>query len=307
MRKILLIVFLACFTLSCSSDSRRTPAKGVAGTEPLPEKFAAGDLKIGDYFYTDGTWSDGGLREIAPDGTKTLISPKPLPDSGKVVAGIVFQTDQDRIGKEDKHLLRQMGLDSIHALVLAVRNVQGGTPYQWGIARDEPGLDNLRLKRDCYLDINGLTNSRYLWEGTGRSPRDYRGMAFARGFSLYDTSKVVTLNSGWFVPSVGQWWDILQNLGDVKALAETEEQYSRNAGAFFWPDQGRVADAMNRWFAGIPAGYCDVFARQDVYWTSSEYNSTFARYIGFINGYGGVYMDFGHKACRYKMRCILAF
>ena len=35
----------------------------------VKQRFTADELKIGDYFYSDGTWSDGGLRKIYADGS----------------------------------------------------------------------------------------------------------------------------------------------------------------------------------------------------------------------------------------------
>lgn len=46
------------------------------------------DVKPGDYFYSDGTWSDGGLRKINLDGNYEFEDIGPL--SGKTCMGIVF-------------------------------------------------------------------------------------------------------------------------------------------------------------------------------------------------------------------------
>ena len=50
--------------------------------------YTASDLKPGDYFYTDGTWSDGGLRVFYSDGT--TFSEDVSPIYGKEVVGIAF-------------------------------------------------------------------------------------------------------------------------------------------------------------------------------------------------------------------------
>ncbi|MEG1729807.1 MAG: fimbrillin family protein [Bacteroidaceae bacterium] len=56
--------------------------------------YTASDLKIGDYYYSDGTWSDGGVRILYDDGTVwgVDVNPKQSGTNGqkRTVAGIVF-------------------------------------------------------------------------------------------------------------------------------------------------------------------------------------------------------------------------
>ena len=86
----------------------------------VKQRFTADELKIGDYFYSDGTWSDGGLRKIYADGSMHIDYYKPVPLRGKTVVGIVFQTDKSRIGKKEKEKLG--GENKAHGLVMAVKN-----------------------------------------------------------------------------------------------------------------------------------------------------------------------------------------
>lgn len=55
--------------------------------------FAASDLKAGDYFYSDGTWSDGGYRKY-PDGTNATLPIMPVltdaSGNARTVSGIVL-------------------------------------------------------------------------------------------------------------------------------------------------------------------------------------------------------------------------
>ena len=63
------------------------------GSEDVPamkvvEKYTAEQVKIGDYVYTDGSFSDGGLRYRMEDGELSYASVNPV--EGKTCAGIVF-------------------------------------------------------------------------------------------------------------------------------------------------------------------------------------------------------------------------
>lgn len=92
------------YTITVTKNGLTVTASGAAewtgtGTETEVEGkipvtgFAASDLKVGDYFYSDGTWSDGGYRKY-PDGTNATLPIMPvLTDaSGKArtVSGIVL-------------------------------------------------------------------------------------------------------------------------------------------------------------------------------------------------------------------------
>lgn len=83
--------------------------RGERYLQKVKQSFTADELKIGDYFYSDGTWSDGGLRKRYDDGSVAIAEPKPAPvmvnpatGAGRAVVGIVFQTDKSRIGPKEK-------------------------------------------------------------------------------------------------------------------------------------------------------------------------------------------------------------
>ena len=56
--------------------------------------YEADVLKLGDYYYSDGTWSDGGLRKLYADGSMEWAEAIPQPESDKTVIGIVFHAGQ---------------------------------------------------------------------------------------------------------------------------------------------------------------------------------------------------------------------
>jgi hypothetical protein len=66
-----------------------------ADNENSGKSYTASDLKPGDYIYDNGMTSDGGLRGINDDGTIEWAEPKPQPESGKTVVGVVFWTPSE--------------------------------------------------------------------------------------------------------------------------------------------------------------------------------------------------------------------
>ncbi len=62
-------------------------------------KYTAEQLKIGDYVYTDGTFSDGGLRYLLSDGTFGTAPVAPV--TGKTPVGIVFHLRNSSSPEDD--------------------------------------------------------------------------------------------------------------------------------------------------------------------------------------------------------------
>lgn len=92
------------YTITVGKDGLTVTASGAAGwtgtekdpvTGKVPETgFAASDLKAGDYFYSDGTWSDGGYRKYPDNTTATLpvmpVLTNPATNQSRTVSGIVL-------------------------------------------------------------------------------------------------------------------------------------------------------------------------------------------------------------------------
>ena len=223
--------------------------------------FKADELKIGDYFYSDGTWSDGGLRKRYEDGSMGTADPKPAPEEGKTVVGIVFQTDPSRIGAKEKE---KLGAGNVHGLVMSVKNA--ATKHGWGPGEDE-GLKKCKTKADSYNDISGYGNCERIRSNRGNFD-NYPAFKAADDYNT--TSPVPATTTGWYLPASGQWWDILQNLGGCPAFAKQDEQTSSQDGYFDWYDQGNMLAALNAWMVHIADGNKDTFHDADHFWSSSE-------------------------------------
>ena len=223
--------------------------------------FKADELKIGDYFYSDGTWSDGGLRKRYEDGSMGIADPKPAPEEGKTVVGIVFQTNPSRIGAKEKE---KLGAGNVHGLVMSVKNA--ATKHGWGPGEDE-GLKKCKTKADSYNDISGYGNCERIRSNRGNFD-NYPAFKAADDYNT--TSPVPATTTGWYLPASGQWWDILQNLGGCPAFAKQDEQTSSQDGYFDWYDQGNMLAALNAWMVHTADGNKDTFHDADHFWSSSE-------------------------------------
>lgn len=267
----------------------------------VKQRFTADELKIGDYFYSDGTWSDGGLRKIFADGSMHIDYYKPVPLRGKTVVGIVFQTDKSRIGKKEKEKLG--GEDKAHGLVMAVKNANAAEKVIW--SNESRYLDLLNdcvSKSNNYSDISGYGNCESIRSLEGNFDK-YPALQAVDGYNT--TCPVPTTTTGWYLPSSGQWWDILQNLGGCPALADGYQQTSSDINEFFWSNQGNVPDALNKWMWGIDGW--DKFSYYHQFWSSSKFKGNTMRYW-VANSYDGwISCRWGNVNFQLYVRPVLAF
>ena len=277
-------------------------------SKKVKQSFTADELKIGDYFYSDGTWSDGGLRKIYTDGSMKIASPKPAPEEGKTVVGIVFQTDKSRIGAKEKEKLG--GEDKAHGLVMALKNT--ATDIQW--SHEENNLEDVKdcwSKSEIYSDISGLHNYTKILDHANSIGGIEAYPAFEAVEKWNDMYSINEYRpprntTGWFIPSSGQWWDILQNLGGCPAMADKGQQTSSDSGDFSWLGQGDVPAALNAWMNKIAADSKNDFTTGDRFWSSSELNQFRARNW---NVYSSDYVrcGFDYKEWSNAVRPVLAF
>lgn len=242
-------------------------------TSKQVQLFKADELKIGDYFYSDGTWSDGGLRKRYDDGNVVIADPKPAPvltnpttGASRTVVGIVFQTDKSRIGAKEKEKLG--GEDKVHGLVMCVKNAATNQKWStaWNISEFPKKCATIA---DSYNDISGYGNCERIRSSHG-SFDNYPAFKDADGYNT--TCPVPTTTTGWYLPSVGQLWDIFQNLGCVTALADKDQQTS-SLNQNSWSSQSKISAAINRWMTYIADENKNVFGNQNFILSSSEFNS----------------------------------
>ena len=265
----------------------------------VKQSFTADELKIGDYFYSDGTWSDGGLRKLYADGSMVIAAEKPVPVSGKTVVGIVFQTDKSRIGAKEKEKLG--GEDKAHGLVMALKNAT--TDQRWGPFGQDEGLTKCVTKADDYNDISGYGNCEHIRTNRGNFD-NYP--AFKAAYDYNTTCPVSATTTGWYLPASGQWWNILQNLGGCPVFAKQDEQTSSQSGDFTWTGQGDVPAALNAWMEKIATDSKDNFRNGDWLWSSSEYSDNRAR-LWYVSSRGTVCSDWTSKSSDVDVRPVLAF
>ena len=247
-------------------------------------------LQIGDFYCTKDNGTSG---YVIPQEVDAAIV------QAATVVGIVFQTDKKRIGAKEKEKLG--GEDKVHGLVMAVKNA--ATSQEWGPYGTDEGLTKCESKVDNYNDISGYGNCEHI-----RSNRNGFDSypAFEAADDYNTTCKVPETTTGWYLPSSGQWWDILQNLGGCPALADKGQQTSLDDGRFIWSYQGDVPAALNAWMEKIAADSKNDFSSDSSFWSSSESSDYRARFWD-MDSDGYMFCNSNDKSYDYYVCPVLAF
>lgn len=243
--------------------------------EGLAINYTAADLgKIGDYVYlttaNEIVFSDGGLRKAALSGQLTwdegLASIKPVDGLGTCI-GIVFT---NRVSETDKgHGWTGYAVGLKPATTTKARAWCTGT-YA---TADNPNIPNVSTIREMGNDMDGYShclavegNSDYYQEVKQYSP------------ALPDAT------SGWYVPSIGQLFDIFHNLGKFYNLRTSHQDVNLNggtSGSGILQDFSGNSNNVNTF--STKAGGSNLFLTADNIATSSEINEIYCPYINISN------------------------
>ena len=290
----------------------------------LVAEYAAGDLKPGDYLYSDGTTSDGGLRARYSNGIMRWEAAKPNPLTGKTVSGIVFwtpsETDLTDTGRktparltDDKIMAADFSVCT-RGLAVALKNVSNvswqGSFMNYAcesVTETFQKTDNFTLDRkedfypiasgtgetDGINYIRGYQNTKVLLAYNGyKTDENYR-VNPVYSISSFETNNPAPKGStGWFLPSAKEWHILccgdVDNVGAVSATAITDIRYLVEASLSAAKGTPLVGSETNT-----------------TYWTSTELeNNGFSAFYINLNS---VSLISNSKMGSRKVRYICAF
>lgn len=281
-----------------SNITLAAPSTANGWTEDFTE-YAADDLKLGDYYYADGTWSDGGLRKLYPDGTYEAETIEPLKGSDKRIIGIVIYAGRHATDNSDyTKALTEGGpaiSGNVNGYAIAITNATGTRD---SATADRPawligpgGAGDYIYDLDSYVSAdqyawNGYANCQaihnfvedhagegfemrhfqaaWVCETYGYRNWDYDGSVNGRDYTWQKLLKAPAGTSGWFLPSIGQLAYMRTNINYLDERLEAVKGYSSG-----WPDyQDRI----------VPLSY-----KYIPYWSSTavsgENNTALNRFI----------------------------
>lgn len=286
----------AGFSLSAGNYKRLNVSyDGAPSGEPQERALA-----IGDYYYSDGNICP---REVSNPPSEDCI-------------GIVFSTEVTRIGRAATEALNAKGVTTPHGLVMALTNASNRC--KWGeYDKDEnadgadgaPFKDNTGSLSKQYNNVDGYAETHWIidtYKNDGSELKDtYSAFYYA---SLYGTAEggtakyaVPTHTTGWFIPSMGQWWDILSNLGKVNLDSYKNSEDSRAD----IDDAATTAVNMSNYLNKITGA--DTFKMGTFFWSSSEDGGLGACGVSFSKPSRKLILKPEGKSNDNSVRCVLAF
>ena len=272
-------------------------------------EYSLADARVGDFYCKT---ADGTTGYLIP-GDASLTTEQQV-----ACIGIVYSTDVSRIGTAATQALKKKGVSTPHGLVMALTDASEGC--RWGEygkdensngSEGEPFKENTDKVYKMYKNVDGYGETHWIIDTYGRDGNTALKNTYTAFYhaSLYGTAESSTgkyaapsNTTGWFIPGMGQWWDILSNLGkiDLTNYRDDTDSYTYISGA------APIAVAnMNRYLEKISGA--TPFSTDTWFWSSSEYSGDYACYVDFFST-GTLYLDYNSKySSRGRVRCSFAF
>ena len=267
-------------------------AEDVTGKNPS-EGYAPDNLKIGDYYYSDGTTSDGGYRKYS-DGSTTIMPVQPvLTDvNGKkrTVIGVVYWVGS--IIEEDP-LLKEDHPGCTHGLVAALQDA-GKT--LWSSSCEDISGNWLSKQSNTY----GITNLK--------EANKMQGYANTKALEGYNASESATgNNSGKTVLPIGL----------IRSYAGAHQAPESSSGWYFpsikelkfmcWGQNASNGTEGKQMLDIQSAKVSGASSLQSSYWSSTENGYHYAWAVAFYIGNVGSSYRKDLNFNSYWVRPVLAF
>lgn len=262
---------------------------GINSEEPLRE-FNSGMLKIGDYYYADGSYSDGGYRKY-PSGRTELIPIKPV--SGSNVIGIVYWAGNP---SANDPLLKNDCSTCVQALVVSLEEFSnidwqsgnGGNVQDWLNLNGNRNYLNIRTKHDeaPMNNIQGYNNTRAIENFNNNSANNHRLINIGKKLGEFRAKvRAPQFSSGWYIPSPKEF--------HLLGGGHRDDIWNNDSGT-------HVRDVVNQKLKLIGATQLS----PTLYWVSAELNDN-TTYVVDLNR--GSALPQHKKMLNTKTRFILAF
>jgi DNA uptake protein ComE-like DNA-binding protein len=207
---------------------------------------------VGEFMYADGSCGSSGTGAI----------------------GIVFS---------NKVSVKDFKNGYTHGYVLALKNAASGVAWANGgfYNTDSPDLQNNNTLALWESDLDGLTETNQL--------KSYGISYYPAAQAAINYKNVIAaprVSSGWYLPSSGQWFQVISNLCGISGNITTYSD-SYGPGWYYAGKSGIAATALNNAMSAAGSGNYDAVSISastygDVFWCSSEFSAVSSCYVHFF-------------------------
>jgi hypothetical protein len=249
------------------TPSSATVTMTVASWTPITytNSFTSKKAYIGNYYYNDGSWG-------------TVASPT----DGRTTIGIVFSTTTSTTDQAN-------GWTHGYAMALtnAATSVSWSSTANKGIA-DMGGLymNNVSLMEgdmDGYSHSKTIQNKEITSNLLSSFSTDYPAFYYALNYGTSTiggtkyAAPIATNNSGWFLPSMGQWYLIVKNLGGITTVVDFDTG-SPGYGGWRSPAALTASTGINSYLNTVSGSTSIDWSLNNGrwFWSSTQWSSQFA-------------------------------
>lgn len=217
------------YTITLSKTGLQVEAAGDTweeGSSNEMQVFTESELKPGDYYYSDGTWSDGGLRGLnKTTGEAVMANPVPGPETGsKTPIGVVFHAG--RHTTDDSTYPAGMGTVKGYVVSSDDCGNMMTSPLSWVNKTSDSTYKYLTGASTSTDDYKGYFNTQQI-KATAESKTHWSSANFPLPYTVVEShtpSAPASISSGWYMPSLGQLKDLSKyrellniNLGKISS------------------------------------------------------------------------------------------
>jgi hypothetical protein len=246
---------------------------------------------VGNYYYSDGSWGSSATP------------------TGKTVIGVIFSITTS--SKDQSH-------GWTHGYAMALTNAASAVTWSPNTSALEFPSSQVTSLIGYETEMDGYTHCQTIKTKAGSNlSSNYPAIYYAMNYSTYT---VPSGTSGWYLPSSGQWYQIITNLGGISTGTTPTSTTDSGSGLAYWYYSGGASTAssgINSYLSKVVSGSNLIdwtYSSSDWttgrwYWCSSEGSGSYACNVAFNND-GGLYLGFAAKTYTYsngRVRSVVAF
>jgi hypothetical protein len=239
---------------------------------------------IGDYYYSDGTFG----ASASPTG-KTAI--------GVVFSNAISATDSVN--------------GWVHGYAMALTNATSAVTWSSSTyANTQEFTTEINTTALMESDMDGYSHCQTIKNKSAYSQTNYPPIYYALNYgtaSIGGTKYAApSSTSGWYLPSQGQWYMIIKNLGGITRAVDVD-----NTTYGYWTSNAAItaSAAINTYLSAASGETFDCsLSISRCFWSSSEWSASSACSMG--NSGGSLYLNYNTKSytsANYRVRSALAF